>query len=124
VGTKKKYDHLESGYIDETNIFGGSKRIISPSEFKGGKVTNIFGGSEINLTQTTLSEGKNVLDVTCMFGGVKIIVPSDWKVFVKVDAIMGGFDDKRMNIKADHDSTKELYIKGLALFGGGELKSY
>lgn len=114
----------EAGYIKESNIFGGSKRKITPSEFKGGKITCIFGGSEIDLTQATLAEGKNVLEISAIFGGVSLIVPSDWMVHVEVNSILGGFADKRHLFKTDANSNRELFIKGSTIFGGGEIKSY
>lgn len=115
--------NLESGYINDSNIFSGSKHKFSAVEFKGGKISNIFGGSEVDLTQATLADGKNTLEVNAIFGGVKIIVPSDWTIHLDVSTIMGGFEDKR-NIRQGSNTEKELFIKGSAIFGGGELRSY
>ncbi len=114
-----------SGYIDEVNIFSGNEyRFIEPV-FRGGTITNIFGGNEIDFTRTQLAEGKNVLDVTCVFGGTNIIVPSDWKVTIQVNAILGAFEDKRYFIDYDIEKQfdRELIITGSVIFGGGELKS-
>jgi predicted membrane protein len=120
---KRDYS-LDSGFIDETNIFSGSKQRISPVLFTGGKITNIFGGSEIDLTQTTLSEGKNVIEIFCVFGGVSLVVPSDWIVHIEVASVLGGFVDKRKFSNSNtFDSKKELYIRGKAVFGGGDLKN-
>jgi predicted membrane protein len=115
---------LDEGYIRQDNIFSGSKHKIIHTEFKGGKISNIFGGSEIDLTQATLAEGRNVLIIECIFGGITLIVPSDWKVVVEMSAILGGFQDKRTVIKEQPDATRVLVIKGSAIFGGGEIKSY
>lgn len=115
----------DSGYIEMSNIFGGGKHKISPTEFKGGSLTNIFGGAEIDLTQTTLAPGTNVLEVECIFGGISLIVPSDWNVQLQMSSsVMGGFSDKRNVVKPAQPSDRELIIKGTAIFGGGELKSY
>jgi predicted membrane protein len=115
---------LDSGFIDETNIFSGSKQRISPVVFSGGKITNIFGGSEIDLTQTTLSQDKNVIEIFCVFGGVSLVVPSDWVVHIEVTSVLGGFEDKRKYINRDAlDNSKVLYIRGKAIFGGGDLKN-
>lgn len=115
---------LDEGYIRQENIFSGSKQKIIHTEFKGGKISNIFGGAEIDLTQATLAEGRNELIIECIFGGVTLIVPSDWKVVVEISAILGGFQDKRTVINEKPDSTRVLVIKGSAIFGGGEIKSY
>jgi predicted membrane protein len=115
--------HYDEGYFNETNIFSGSKHKVVNQVFKGGKISNIFGGTEIDLTQATLAEGRSELIIECMFGGVTLIVPSDWKVVLNMSSIMGGFSDKRIHIKESSDS-RILIVKGTAIFGGGEIKSY
>jgi predicted membrane protein len=122
---KRKEFSLDSGFIEETNIFSGSKQKISPVIFTGGKISNIFGGSEIDLTKTTLAEGKNILEIFCAFGGISLIIPSDWVVHIEVTSVLGGFVDKRKYTNnTTNDYSRELYIKGNAIFGGGDLKSY
>lgn len=113
-----------TGDLDEMNIFGGSKKKISNKNFTGGKIVNIFGGTEIDLTQADMPEGTCVLEVACIFGGVGLIIPAEWSVQVSVISILGGFGDKRTIIQNRVDPSKQLIIKGVAIFGGGEIKSY
>ena len=115
---------LEDGYIHEENIFSGGKQRIMHQIFRGGHITCIFGGSEIDLSQAVLAEGINELEVDTIFGGVTIVVPSDWKIQLKMTSILGGFSDKRTFIKESPDPSRILIIKGSAIFGGGEIKSY
>jgi len=118
-------DLSESGYINQTNIFGGSKKMFDNSVFRGGKITNIFGGGELDFRNTQLAEGRNILEITSIFGGMNIIVPHDWIVNIEVDNVLGAFQDKRI-IRPDKnnlDEGRELVIKGIAVFGGGDLKS-
>ena len=111
--------------IDDVSIFGGGTKIISSSNFQGGNVTAIFGGSEINLINCQLADGDNVLDVLCIFGGTTIIIPKEWNVVVNVTSILGGFSNKAIrNPSVVIDQSKTLHIKGLAMFGGGEIKTY
>jgi predicted membrane protein len=112
----------EEGYINETNIFSGSKHRVSNQVFRGGRVSNIFGGTEIDLTQAILPDGQTELTIECMFGGVTLLVPDDWKVVINVTAIMGGFSDKRLVVKEASDPNKVLVVRGSAIFGGGEVK--
>lgn len=126
----QKWDHqhnsddakFDDGIIDETNIFSGNKRNFSSGEFKGGRISNVFGGSEIDLTQATLAQGESYLDIECVFGGISLIVPSDWDVSIRVKTVMGGFVDKRRNVRST-DSSRKLIIRGKAIFGGGEIKN-
>lgn len=111
--------------IDDVSIFGGGTKIISSKNFQGGNITAIFGGSEINLINCELAEGDNVLDVLCVFGGTTIILPKEWNVVINVTSILGGFSNKAIrNPNLVVDQTKTLHIKGLAMFGGGEVKTY
>ncbi|MHC1705300.1 MAG: DUF5668 domain-containing protein [Tenuifilaceae bacterium] len=111
-------------FIDDVAIFGGSEQKIKSRNFKGGKITNIFGGSTFDMLDAQLAPGQNVLDVFCMFGGSKFIVPADWKVRVDLTAIFGGFSDKRKSIStSDTSFDREFVVKGVVLFGGGEIKN-
>ena len=109
-------------FIDDTLVFGGGRMNITSKEFKGGRITAIFGGSEYDFHQAELAEGKNVLDIFHVFGGSKLLIPSDWDVKIDVISIFGGYSDKRMNL-SESNNNKELIIKGLVVFGGGEIKS-
>ena len=111
--------------IDEVSIFSGSEKQITSKNFRGGKITSIFGGSEINLSRAELSNGRNQIEVFYMFGGSTIIVPPDWDVRIDVIAVFGGFSDKRYHQKTEGTNfNKQIVIKGLVVFGGGEIKSY
>jgi predicted membrane protein len=111
--------------IDDVSIFGGGTKIISSSNFQGGNITAIFGGSEINLINCQLAEGDNILDVLCVFGGTTIILPKEWNVVINVTSVLGGFSNKAIrNPSVVIDQSRTLHIKGLAMFGGGEVKTY
>ncbi|WKZ70423.1 MAG: LiaF-related protein [Melioribacteraceae bacterium] len=111
-------------YLNDVSVFGGGKKVINSQNFKGGKITAIFGGSEIDLYECKLAKGTNYLDVFAMFGGSDITMPADWNVRIDVVPIFGGFSDKRRKDPNQvPDPEKKLIIKGLVLFGGGNLKS-
>ena len=126
-GVMKRQVPMDEGpdFIDDMSIFGGGDRVLSSQNFKGGRVTAIFGGSKYNLTNAELAKGRNVIDIFTMFGGCKLIIPQDWEVKIEVSAIFGGFSDKR-HIRKDvpRDPSKELIIKGVAIFGGGDIVSF
>lgn len=119
---KKSFEN-ELDYVDELAVFSGAERVVTSKEFKGGKLTSIFGGTSLNLLNSDLAWGTNVLDVFVLFGGCDIRVPADMNVKVKVTAIFGGFSDERKVINENEaNDGKDLVIKGLVLFGGGEVK--
>ena len=113
----------DSNSFDDVAIFGGGEKVITSQDFQGGKITAIFGGSDIDLTQAKIQNGPAVVDMFVMFGGATIFAPKDWNVNIQLTPIFGGFSDKRFNISPDtKDPNKELIVKGLVLFGGGEIK--
>ena len=71
-----------------------------------------------------LADGDNVLEIIAIFGGTTLIVPNDWRVNLDILPIFGGFGDKRIK---DPNKTflegRSLIIKGVVLFGGGEIKT-
>ncbi|PJA95485.1 MAG: hypothetical protein CO129_11505 [Ignavibacteriales bacterium CG_4_9_14_3_um_filter_34_10] len=110
--------------INEVAIFGGGKKFIQSENFMGGKITTIFGGLEINLLESKLAEGENCIELFAMFGGSTIFVPSDWKVELDVISIFGGYSDSRKFMtNQDANSPRVLKVRGLVLFGGGEIKN-
>ncbi len=111
----------DSDYLDDINVFSGHDRIITSDSFRGGSVVSVFGGGKYDLRNAKLSDGTNVLEMTHVFGGSKLIVPSDWDVKVEVVAIFGGYTDKR--IISTLSPERKLIIKGAAIFGGGEITS-
>jgi predicted membrane protein len=112
------------GMIFEEVVFGDSKQRITSQDFRGGHAHCVFGSIEIDLTQAKLAEGTQILDLSVVFGGITVIVPSDWKVQMKMSSVLGGFADKRVYVKEQPDPSRILIVKGNAVFGGGELKSY
>lgn len=111
-------------YIDEVVIFGGGKKNIVDQNFKGGRITCIFGGTELDFTNARLAEGTNVIDLVCLFGGASLVVPPDWHVRTEVVSILGGFADKRIKMPEGNTKDREIIIKGIAIFGGGDIKSF
>lgn len=114
----------QSDTIDEVAIFGGGDKVHFSDNFKGGRITAIFGGCEIDLTNCKLAPGDHVIDVVFIFGGGEIHVPREWKVQSDVISIFGGFSNKRKKyVTAEVNEEQTVYIKGVVLFGGGEIKS-
>lgn len=108
-------------YLSDINIFGGHDRFVTSENFKGGSIVSIFGGGKYDFRNTTLSKERNILEVITIFGGGKLVVPEDWDVKIEVLALFGGFSDKRRIPDVNHD--KLLIIKGVTIFGGGEIVS-
>lgn len=120
---KAFYDIDKNDILDTVNVFGGSHQNIYSKNFKGGDAIAIFGGSDINLTQADF-QGTIVLDVVAIFGGIKVIIPPSWEVKTEVTAIFGGIDDKRALGQIAAEPRKVIIIKGVALFGGVDIRNF
>jgi predicted membrane protein len=124
----KKIGHVKQSdndnYIEDVLIFGGAERVFSSDEFRGGKSINIFGGSSYNLSRCSLADGTHILELVCVFGGTKIVVPPTWNVKIEIVSVLGGFEDKRHISEDAGKDNKTLIIKGVAVFGGGEISSF
>jgi len=109
-------------FLDAVSIFGGVKKIILSKNFKGGEIVNVFGGAELDFTQADI-QGRVVIDITQIFGGTKIIVPSNWQVVSDLAAVFASVDDKRIN-RGVLDNEKILVLKGVSIFAGVDVRSY
>ncbi len=110
-------------FLNVTSIFSGTKKNILSKNFQGGDVVNIFGGTELNMNQADIN-GTAVMDFTNIFGGTKLIVPSNWSVKSEAGVVFGGIEDKRNLPPGSGNPDKLLLIRGTVLFGGIEIKSY
>jgi len=111
-------------YVSSSAFFSGITKKVVSKNFKGATVSSVFGGNEINLSQADFN-GEATMDVTCVFGGVTLIVPANWKIKSDLTSVFGGIDDQRpsvMNDSISHDKT--LVLKGSCVFGGIEIHSY
>jgi predicted membrane protein len=116
-------NYSQDDIIDSTNIFSGGKRVILSKNFKGGDIVSIFGGCEIDLTQADMTTPAE-LEVTAIFGGATLIVPSNWAIKSEAVTIFGGIGDKRRITPSPDSPTRTLILRGTMIFGGMEIKSY
>ncbi len=110
-------------FFEDIAIFGGGERKVVTPNFKGGRMIAMFGGSKVDLSHCNIAPGdRPMVEVVSIFGGSGLLVPSDWNVKVEVFNIFGGYVDKRIASQIDYNKT--LIIKGVTIFGGGEVKSF
>lgn len=113
----------DSEYVEINAVFGSVKKIILSKNFKGGEINCFMGGAEINFMKADVQHSVS-LEVNNIFGGTKLIVPSNWNVKNEVTAVFGGIEDKRNIASGIVDSGKILVLKGTCVFGGIEIINY
>jgi predicted membrane protein len=110
-------------FVNATSVFGGTKRNVISKNFKGGDLLSIFGGTELDLSKADLN-GTAILELITMFGGTKLIIPSNWTIKSDAAVIFGSIEDKRSVTAVTDGSEKILLLKGTVMFGGVDIKSY
>lgn len=111
-------------FLDIFSMFGDTRKKINITNFLGGKTTSLFSDLKIDLKNSQIQSGVRVLDTLTMFGATEIFIPSNWQIVIKVTTIFGGFEDHRiMTTQNANEDKKVLVIKGLVLFGSGEIKN-
>ncbi len=103
--------------INAVAIMGGTEQRFSNQTFKGG-YRAIMGGVELDLRDTTGASEPAVLEVTVVMGGVRVLVPQDWSVDLRVQPMMGGVADLRSRDEASTGSLGQLIIGGQVIMGG------
>lgn len=82
--------------------------------------TCIFGGGELDLRDAVLSARETVLTTACIFGGLEITIPEGMVVRNEIVGILGGVEvPPGVPVPAD---APVLVLKGVAIFGGVEVK--
>lgn len=99
--------------------FGAQKSDLSGQEFKGANLDAIFGSVELDLSKAMIKKDQ-VINANAIFGGIAIKVPTGVNIKVKSTPIFGGVENKT---KTEYnESLPTLYINGVSMFGGVEIK--
>ncbi len=118
-----KYSSSSNGYINYKFIFSGTEEIFMEPVFRGGTIKATFGGATIDLRHTSLPEDEPAhLYIDTTFGGVTLIMPTDWNVQIIRNDSLGGFADNRPFDPARRNNPVRLIIESHCTFGGGEIK--
>lgn len=101
--------------------------IMSATERKGiwkpakrMRILNIMAGTDLDFTKAIMPPGKTTITITCIMGGIDIIVPKGINVETRGVPIMAGIENK-----TDHDideNAPTLRINAVVVMGGIEIK--
>ena len=113
---------LGGNKLHETNVFTGTRRVITDQDFRGGKVDCVFGGITLDLRGADIAEDKAVLHISAVYGGAEVLIPPHWDLDVRGGAFFGGYSDQTVHPPRTPE-TKRLIAKGGAVFGGVTFKN-
>jgi predicted membrane protein len=109
-----------ASFVDMMAMLGASKTVNSSGDFQGGQALAVMGGCEVDLRKATIAEDEAVLDVFSFWGGVVIQVPEEWEVDNRINAFLGGVENKT---HPEPGSTQRLVLTGTVVMGGAEVKN-
>ncbi len=113
-------------------FLGGIEQKKEGWKLENGSYMAIMGGVELDISKAEIVEGKTVLYLTAIMGGIDILVPSDINVVCRGTAIFGGIDFLEKagggifaNVKEEYGGrhSKTLEIRAEAIFGGVDVKA-
>jgi hypothetical protein len=111
-----------SNMVHEFAIFAGSRRIVTAQDFKGGRVSCVFGGVNLDLTGANMAGNVAILDMSTVYGGAVVRIPTSWEAEVRGAGVFGGFSDHTVHPPNTPDM-KRLIVKGAAVFGGVTIRN-
>lgn len=116
--TEKFIDVKDEGLERIVATFSEQKIAMDDEKFKDSKIDSVFGSVVLDLMKADLDK-EVIIKSSAIFGGVKILVPSNVNVKVQNTSIFGGVNNKIANKK---DNKKTIYIESFCLFGGLDIK--
>ncbi|MBZ5580708.1 MAG: cell wall-active antibiotics response protein [Acidobacteriia bacterium] len=111
------------GKVKLDAVFSGGKRKYDGEDFQGGTISAVFGGFELDLRRAVMTVDSAVLQVDAVFGGCEIKIPETWNVTLHGGAVFGGYSDESHHPAPGAPGSKQLIIKGGAVFGGVVVKN-
>jgi len=110
--------------LDGFYIFGGGERHVNTKDFKNARLLSVFGGYKIDLRHADIDGTQAVIEAFAVFGGGEIIVPENWLIVMQGVGVFGAYEDKTRHFQPDPSKpTKTLFVRGMAVFGGIEIKN-
>jgi len=97
----------ESSEANYSHVFGDFDVAIVTQDFQSGSVSNVFGDADIDLEQLNVSSGEKTLQISGVFGDIKVSAPKKVPFFVKANILAG--DIKIMGEKREGFSIDKTY---------------
>lgn len=109
-------------YVRSFAVMGGVTRRNESQAFRGGELTAVMGGVELDLTQARPADGRAVVDVFAIWGGIDIRVPDDWRVELEAVPLMAGVETSA-RLAPGESAAGTLVVRGFVMMGGVEIKN-
>lgn len=116
-----RYQNDGRGYINASSLFSGKEIRLDNEVFYGGNLSAVFGAIELDLRNAVITEDVK-LNVSAIFGGIDIYVPSNVRVLTEnLTPLFGGVDVAHTYRSDSAEASPAIHISGTCLFGGVEV---
>ena len=102
-----------------TAVFGGLEEKCVDKEFTTCEITAVFGEAKVDLSEIELKNERGVINVSAIFGGVELILPTKYHILIQGAPVLGGFENR---LKHQNPQEKSLVIQYTSFLGGVEIK--
>lgn len=113
---------FRGNFVHEYAVFGGSRRVVNDQDFKGARISAVFGGTYLDLSGANMTGESAVLDISTVYGGATVRIPTSWNLEVRGSNVFGGFVDHTVHPPVTPEM-KHLIVRGAAVFGGVTFKN-
>lgn len=87
------------GTMSLVGVMSQHVQVSEATPFRGATMTSVMGASRLDLRRAILAPGEEAtIDVFGLMGGVRVDVPSDWVVDIQATAVMGGVQDRGVEV--------------------------
>jgi len=111
------------GRVKLEAVMAGMERRFRSGVFNGGVINSIMSNIELDLREATLGEGRVVLEVNAVLGGIVLRVPRHWTLINEATPVLGAVEDHTEPEGRGHDDQHALVLRGAAVMGGVELRN-
>ena len=115
--------HINTSHEDTINeviVFSALDKKIISENFAGGKVVMVFAGGELDLTDAETTRSEIDLEVSCVFSGIEIVIPKEWKVRSSAKVALGAVDT---HAAQGGEGSVTLVIRGDVVCGEIEVRN-
>ncbi|NBK97920.1 MAG: hypothetical protein EOM50_07860 [Erysipelotrichia bacterium] len=117
--TRKAMKYIKRSEEEYYSTFQSQQINVNKQDFKGCHLNAIFGELKCDLQEVIITQDC-IVDVSAIFGSVRIYVADDVNVEVISTALFGSVDT--FHKKNIHTDKPTLYINALCMFGGVDIK--
>lgn len=108
----------ESDEFRLASFFGGRRFESHATGLRSGSVVTSMGGIDLDLRDARLADTGAELDLNATMGGIRVIVPAEWRVDIDAESMAGGFDSSVTPPETLPESSPRLHVHAVARMGG------